>query len=417
MQYPNRIMDLVNQRNPLIDLFGGQRNRFQPPMEGDVGPRPDIGPRYLKDDRPGMKSLADLFGRDPRESQRLMTTGRPPDRQGLATGRKDDRPGSQAAYHFRDPRTGEVIHHGGLQGYGTEQPPPGDGPLTYAEWVKENPGGTLEEYKNYLMDFGGRDDDGDDDGDDGGDGRPTISYNEWLKTHPGGTMEEWRNWCMDNGYIAGTGDGGGLPDWMTGRFPGEVRPFGRGESRGEDTRMLPRGFGMDWFDDLLRHFDWGGNWTDPKERQKRGGKMSTVMSANMLNIMNRIANQGVLGPEGRKFITSGDKRESQLRRKGLRKELERSIGKQLGPRGGGAIMNMLFNQLDAPDFARREGKAADLREFDMKSRMAGVEGLAQMLNFFEAMFKGEQVKSTGGPGALSTIGDVGKIAASVAALL
>ena len=411
MQYPNRIADLFNQ---------GRFDRGGPrlPIEGDIGPRPIIGPRYLE----GGGGLTDMFGRDPRDRQRLMSTGRPRDRQGLAlgdrgrpapkvTGGKDDRPGAKAQYFITNPRTGEKIDvnagWGGGGDDGDDRPP--------GYWEPEGgPGKWISIYYDgkWMWVF---------QRDDGNRYIPGKDRDLSFLGPPEESVQDDNpdDWNPGTGGYADAFGGRHLPSWMTpGETPGQGPPFPwLSDVGGEDTRALPRGFGMDWFDDLLRHFNWEGDWNTPERRKETGGKLSMKMSANMLNIMNRIANQGVLGPEGRKFITSGDKRESQLRRKGLRKEMERGIGKKLGPRGGGAIENMLFNQLDAPDFARREEKASGLREFDMKSRMAGVEGLSQMLNFFEAMFKGEQTRATGGPGALSTIGDVGKIAASIAALL
>lgn len=381
-RYP-QLTDLFKQRNPtfrrdpLTNLFGRQDIGRRGPTEGDIGPRPDIGPRYLKDDRPG---LVEMFGSP--DSQRLIPGRRDTrDRQGLSDPRavgKGDRPEGKVTGGWFDKLR---------QSY-QESGRPDKKKKKFIDIIGDNlPPGGLGGQANWFDNM--------------------EDFQAWLES----IIEAYLGSLSD-----GNGDGGDdpydLPDWLKPEDQPKIWPSG-----GEDTRMLPRGYGMDWFQDLLQQFDWSGSWTDPARRQETGGKLSLKMSANMLNIMNRIANQGVLGPEGRKFITSGDKRESQLRRKGLRKEMERGIGKQLGPRGGGAIENMLFNQLDAPDFARREGKAADLREYDMKSRMAGVEGLAQMLNFFEAMYQDEQTQAKGGPGTLQTIGDVGKIAASIAALL
>ena len=211
----------------------------------------------------------------------------------------------------------------------------------------------------------------------------------------------------------------GPPSWMSGPGlpdPNRMRMF---ETGGEDTRGLPRGFGTDWFSDLTRHMRntyTEEQWESGEAKKTIGRRLIMGQGRAMMNIMNRIANQGILGPEGRKFIQSGEKRESNLRRKELRKRLQRTLGRDLGGRAGGAATNMMFNQVDAPDFARREGKASELREFDMKSRMAGIEGNAQLMNMFNAWSLGEQTQSEGGPGALQTIGDVSKIAASIAAM-
>ena len=158
-----------------------------------------------------------------------------------------------------------------------------------------------------------------------------------------------------------------------------------------------------------------GDWKDAESLKEIGAGLTMKSAREMFRIMNRISDEGIYGPAGRKFIRSGEKRESQLRRQGLRKNLQRRVGRDLGGRGGGAIENMLFNQIDAPDFARQEGDARDLRKEDLKSRLAGVEGNAQLLNMFNAWAKGQQTQSQGGPGALQTISDVAKIGASIAA--
>lgn len=221
-----------------------------------------------------------------------------------------------------------------------------------------------------------------------------------------------------------TGGNVPAPSWMSGPGlpdPSILRFFEskEGQLGGEDTRRFPRGFGGDWFRDLTAYINdfMYGDWTNASNKKRVGIGLSMRQAQTMINVMNRIANQGILGIEGRKFILSGDKRESNLRRKELRERLQRTLDRDLGGRAGGAAINMMFNQVDAPDFARREGKAAELRELDMKSRMAGVEGMGQLQNLFESWALGEQTQSRGGPGTLQTIGDIAKIAASIAAMV
>ena len=111
---------------------------------------------------------------------------------------------------------------------------------------------------------------------------------------------------------------------------------------------------------------------------------------------------GFLGQQGAQGILGPVYRASSLRRRALSRSFRSRLGGRLGSRAP-QIENFIANKVQAPELEGLNRLMAGLLERNQLSKLGGLEGLQQILQFLEGRFEAGQNREAQKPGFLDYI--------------
>ena len=135
------------------------------------------------------------------------------------------------------------------------------------------------------------------------------------------------------------------------------------------------GYGNDF---SLGQIDWQGNWLD----QMQQGEASTLAKMPYLlgEQYNKVAQDGIYGKGGVGTIMNDVQRANLLRMRQMAKGQMMNSAQRVGPRSLG-VKNSILNKVYAPGMSETASTHANLLRENMMSKMQGIQGMQQIMEF------------------------------------